>query len=418
MPWVMNAYHFSLAFLGALIYGFPSRRLTVIGVTGTKGKTTTANLIAQILEAAGYRTGLATTVLFRVAGEERVNDTKQTMLGRFGLQKLLREMVRAGCTHAVVETSSEGILQYRHRFVDYDAAVFTNLTPEHIERHGSFENYRDAKVRLFEKLARKLDGIGVYNLDDPNAEHFFGPRVVRRYGFAQKAPLPDPNLPEANQFRVSDIRLTEKGSEFKLRGEEFQMPLVGEFNVMNAAAAIVTGIALGVSADKIRMALESAKAAPGRLETLRTPQGVLVVLDYAHEPASLEALYQAVRIFKPKRVIGLLGAQGGGRDVWKRAEMGRIAARHADEIVVTDEDPYDEPPEEVIRDVAQGARGEGENKVHEIPDRREGIKKALELARKGDAVVLSGKGGEVWMCVARGKKIPWSDRAVVEELIK
>lgn len=177
---IFSIYHWKLAFFGALIYGFPSRKLKVIGVTGTKGKTTTCNLLAQILQEAGFKTGMATTVNFRIGEREWINEYKQTMLGRFRLQKLLRQMVREGCRYAVIETSSEGILQYRHRFVDYSVAVFTNLSPEHIERHGSFENYRAAKLKLFEKVARKKDGVGVYNLDDPSVKYFLRPGVEKK----------------------------------------------------------------------------------------------------------------------------------------------------------------------------------------------------------------------------------------------
>ena len=151
-----------MAFIAALFYGFPSRKMKVIGVTGTKGKTTTCNLIAQILNFSGHKTGMATTVNFRIGDYEWKNESKQTMLGRFQLQKLLRQMVKENCEYAVIETSSEGILQYRHCFIDYNIAVFTNLSPEHIERHGGFENYRSAKVKLFEKVAKKENSIGIY----------------------------------------------------------------------------------------------------------------------------------------------------------------------------------------------------------------------------------------------------------------
>jgi len=191
---LLSRYHWKLAFLGALIYGFPSRKLKVIGVTGTKGKTTTCNLIAQILQGAGYKTGMATTVNFRIGEKEWINEYKQTMLGRFRLQKLLRQMVREGCQYAVIETSSEGILQHRHRFIDYSVAVFTNLSPEHIERHGSFENYREAKLGLFKKVARKKDGIGVYNLDDENVEHFLKPNIKNKFGYGLKTQNTNPKI--------------------------------------------------------------------------------------------------------------------------------------------------------------------------------------------------------------------------------
>ena len=181
---IFSLYHWKMAFLGALFYGFPSRKLIVIGVTGTKGKTTTCNLIAQILQGAELKTGMATTVNFRIGEKEWINEYKQTMLGRFKLQKLLRRMVNEGCKYAVIETSSEGILQHRHRFIDYSIAVFTNLSPEHIERHGSFENYREAKLELFKKVARKKNGIGIYNLDDENAEYFLQAPIKNKIGYS------------------------------------------------------------------------------------------------------------------------------------------------------------------------------------------------------------------------------------------
>lgn len=206
---ISRPYHFSLAFLAAVFYGFPSRKMIVIGVTGTKGKTTTCNLIADILQGAGFKTGLASTVNFRIGDKEWVNETKQTMLGRFALQKFLRQMADSGCKYAVIETSSEGIIQYRQRFIDYNVAVFTNLSPEHIERHGGFEKYRAAKVKLFEQVAKRRNGVGiyphtitkiinffrprrkssfgvgVYNLDDKNVGYFLKPAIKAKYGFSR-----------------------------------------------------------------------------------------------------------------------------------------------------------------------------------------------------------------------------------------
>ena len=174
-------YHFLMAYFSALFYDFPSKKMIVVGVTGTKGKTTTCDLIYQILNFAGYKTGLATTANFAISDLKWQNNSKQTMLGRFELQKLLARMAKENCIYAIIETSSEGILQFRHRFIDYDIAVFTNLSPEHIERHGSFENYRNAKIKLFEKVAKEENSIGIYNLDDENAKYFLKPKIKNRY---------------------------------------------------------------------------------------------------------------------------------------------------------------------------------------------------------------------------------------------
>ncbi len=420
LPFLSKPYHFSLAFLGALFYGFPSRKLTAIGVTGTKGKTTTANLIADILSAAGYKTGLLTTLNYRIGSREWVNDTKQTMPGRFALQKLLRQMVREGCRYAVVETSSEGILQYRHKFINYRVAVFTNLTPEHIERHGSFLKYREAKLNLFKEVAKRENGVGVYNLDDPNVEYFLGPGVKTKYGYSLKTRNVELGMQKV--FQISNVKLSPSGTEFSLNGEKFVTPLIGEFNVYNAVAAICVGLSQSVPMAKIREALAGARALPGRAEIVEG-RGFKVIVDYAHEPASLTAIYEAAKLFKPRRVIGILGSQGGGRDVWKRAAMGKIAAGYCDELILTNEDPYDEDPMKIIDDVEKGVLSASKTqnlipKTYKISDRREAIAKAISLAGKGDMVVLTGKGGEVWMCVAGGRKIPWSDKKIVEEALK
>ena len=242
-------YHFLLSFLGNAIYGAPSKRMFVVGVTGTKGKTTTANLIAQILNGAGFKTGKITSVVFGVGEKEWENNTKHAMPGRFQLQKLLSQMAKAGCRYAVVETSSEGILQFRHRFIDYEAAVFTNLSPEHIERHGGFQSYRAAKLKLFEKIAGKKDGVGIFNLDDENAEYFLRLSVKNKIGYGLKFPNPKPEL--QMKFRISDVELSMRGTEFKFNGEKFATPLIGEFNVYNAAAAISFALSQNIPAQKI-----------------------------------------------------------------------------------------------------------------------------------------------------------------------
>ncbi|MEK9150635.1 MAG: UDP-N-acetylmuramyl-tripeptide synthetase [Patescibacteria group bacterium] len=413
-------YHYVLSFCGALIYGFPSKKMFVVGVTGTKGKTTTCNLIAQIFNSAGLKTGMITTANLIIGGKERKNETKQTMLGRFQLQKTLAQMTKEKCRYAVVETSSEGILQFRHRFVDYDAAVFTNLSPEHIERHGGFKNYRDAKIKLFEKVAGKQNGVGVYNLDDENAEYFLKPAVKNKYGYGVNFPA---DFRLSNKFRISNVKLSPDKTEFEFNGEKFEMPLIGEFNVYNAGAAICAALSQSISTEKIKSALAKAKAPAGRFEIIEKGQNFSVIVDYAHEPASLEATYKTAKNLKLKtrgsKLICLLGAQGGGRDRWKRPIMGKIAGQYCDKIILTNEDPYDESPENIVNDIAAGCSRVSNSKpeIFKVIDRKEAIKKALSLARKNDAVILTGKGGESWICAKNNKKIPWDERKIVEEFL-
>ncbi len=445
MPsFVVGAYHYTLAFLAHWFYGRPSKKLYVIGVTGTKGKTTTANLFADILNAAGHKTGVTSSVLFRFGDERRINDTKQGMPGRFCLQKLLAEMVKKGCTHAVIETTSEGMLQYRHRFIDYRAAIFTNLSPEHIERHGGFEKYRDTKIGLFEKLARKKDGIGVYNLDDENVEWFLKPKVATKIGFSLKNNF-------QSIFKIVNVQLKNDGSEFDVSDVHFEIPLIGEFNVYNTVGAIAMARALGVSLEKCAEVLKKPTRISGRFEVIHTRSftnvqddndDFVVIVDYAHEPKSLEEAYRAAKLFLRRaqnergkvrgtdaegKLICLLGSQGGGRDKWKRTEMGKIAAKYCDEIILTNEDPYDEIPLNIMNDIEQGISqtsnpirqsADQSSNVYKIIDRKEAIKKAISLAVSGDVVILTGKGGEVWMCLEKGKKIPWDEKEIVEESLR
>jgi len=426
------AYHWMLAFLGAFFYGSPSKNMIIIGVTGTKGKTTTCDLIAQILNSFGYKTALVTTALVRIGDEEWKNEYKQTMLGRFKLQKFLSQADELKCRYAVVETSSEGILQYRHRFIDYDVAVFTNLSPEHIERHGGFENYRRAKVKLFEKLAKKENGIGIYNLDDSNVKYFLEPEIKTKIGYTINNPQQITHNLELTKslqtiIEVKNIKLGLDGSKFSIRGKRFQIPLVGEFNVYNAVAAITVAISQGIPLDKIKSIINRAKQTPGRLEKVENKKGFTVIIDYAHEPFSLESVYKTTANYKAKpksSMICLLGSQGGGRDKWKRAKMGNIAAQYCDKIILTNEDPYDENPNQILDDIEEGVRAGLRNNpkkfatVNKIIDRKEAIQKAISLAKKGDVVVLTGKGDETSMCVENGKKIYWNEKEIVEELLE
>ncbi len=413
------AYHYLLGFFGALLYGFPSRKMTVIGVIGTKGKTTTCDLIAQIFNSSGHKTALVSTVLMRIGENEWKNSQKQTMLGRFKLQKFLNQAVKEGCKYAVVETSSEGILQYRHAFIDYNVAIFTNLSPEHIERHGGFENYRSAKVELFEKLAKKKNGIGIYNLDDSDAGYFLNPSVKTKIGYTIASHKPQNTKYKLNKIvEVKNVELGPTGSKFNISKEKFETPLIGEFNVYNVAAAIAVAMSQNILVNKIKEALTKARPTSGRFEFVDKGQNFKVIIDYAHEPLSLESIYKAVTSYKLRAtssLICLLGAQGGGRDKWKRPKIGSIADKYCDEIILTNEDPYDENPNQILTDIKSGVP---ENKkIYEIIDRKEAIGKAISLAKKGDVVILTGKGGESSMCIENNKKIPWDERVVVEEAL-
>ncbi len=426
---LLQSYHQMLALFAASWYGHPSDKLIVIGVTGTNGKSTTVEIIARIFEAIGARVGFTSTVRFKIAEREWLNNKKMTMLGRFALQKLVRDMVRAGCKYAVIETSSEGIAQYRHLGINYDVAVFLNITPEHIESHGSFENYRAAKAELFAHLSRRprkkidettIPKIAVVNLDDENASYFLQFKADQKMGFAtREASSPVEGIDEV--LRATQIEVGRDGNKFSVAGVSFRTPLRGAWNVSNAMAGIAVGTAFGLPLEQIRSGIEDMETVPGRMEFIDEGQPFTVVIDYAPQPQSVAALYDFLRLVPRKHTIHVIGSAGGGRDKSRRPILGELAAKNADVVIVTNEDPYDEDPMTIINQVAEGAervgKKEGEN-LFRILDRVEAVKKAVSLAEAGDLVVLTGKGAEQAIVVKNGKKIPYDEREVVRRFLK
>jgi len=414
---LLNFYHYNLALLGAFLYGFPSNKLTVIGVTGTSGKSTVVELTTKILEDAGLKVASLSSIKFKIDKKEWENRLKMTMPGRFKIQRFLKQAVRAGCKYAVLEVTSEGIKQYRHKFIDFDVAVFTNLSPEHIESHGSFERYRGAKLKLF-KTCRKVH---IINLDDKNAEYFWKISAEKKIGYSTK--ISNFQFPISNKFPISnfqrifaeDVQFSTAGISFSINNLRFNLNLFGSFNIYNVLGAICVGLSQGISLEVCKKVLEKVKGIPGRMEIV-VKKPFVVIVDYAHTPQSLKKVYETLRNPKtqPSKLICVLGSCGGGRDKWKRPILGKIAAKYCKEVIVTNEDPYDEKPMEIIKQVAQGTG----DKVRKILDRRKAIRWALKLARPDDVVVITGKGSEPWMCLANGRKIPWDDRQIVREELK
>lgn len=419
-------YHAILAYAGALLYGFPSRKLKVIGVTGTKGKSTVVYLISKLLEVQlpsreklNFRSGgvaVCGSLGFKIKDKEWPNTLKMTMPGRFRLQKLMAEAVKAGCEYFVLEVTSEGIKQKRHLGIIFDCAVFTNLHKEHLESHGSFENYYQAKQELF----KQTKNIHVINADDRYTDLFgnFSAKHKIFYGLTK------------GDLVADKVKLTDRGTSFELYGTYFNTHLTGEFNVMNCLAALAVGATYKIDLPNMKPDLESIKFIPGRMEFIqREPFNVIV--DYAHTPDSLEAVYKTLKSPSTslrastqinQRLICVLGAAGGGRDKWKRPEFGRIAAKYCDEIILTNEDPYDETPEKIIEEIFSGASSTENYKLKsvnciKIINRKEAIKKAILSAWAGDTVVVTGKGSETSMALAGGKKIPWSDKETVKEIL-
>ncbi len=390
-------YHYTLALLAAIIYRFPSRNIKVIGVTGTKGKSTTTEIINALLEEAGYKTAVSNTIRYKVGKQSTDNKFKMSMPGRFFVQRLIRRAVSAKCDYIILEMTSQGTLQFRHKFIHLDAFIFTNLSPEHIDSHGSYENYVAAKVKIAGEMmkSKKLNRIIVANADDKESVRFLDCESEVKATFSTK---------DAEPFEIK-----KEGIDFTLGGKTVHSPLSGLFNLYNLLAGIVCVRNFSISDDIIIRAVEKFEGVKGRVEKIKAGQNFNVVVDYAHTPDSLEKLYQ---VFNTSRNICVLGGTGGGRDNWKRKEMGRIADMYCDEVILTDEDPYDEDPNQIVKDVAVGITGQTP-KI--IMDRRAAIAEALKSAQTGDSVLITGKGTDPYIMGAYGLKTPWSDAQVARE---
>lgn len=426
-------YHKTVAVLADIRTGRPSRKLIVIGITGTKGKTTTANLAHHLLQQAGYKTALSSSVYQSVGNELLVNRSKMTTPGRGQLQTLLHEALQNGCTHAVVELSSEAVTQFRHIGIRCDVMVLTNLTPEHIDSHGSFTAYRDAKAALFAYAAaqpsKQIGGhviprvriLPADSISPVDMAPFLQPVFSLTFRFSPDAIL---EAHAATAVYARDIREEDGRPSFDLvAGTELYpvaMHMLGRFSVANALAASTAVHAVGVPWPVLVRGLFTFAGVPGRMESLQE-EPFRVLVDYAHEPASYAAALSATRrITTHGQVLVVIGSAGGSRDVSRRPLLGKLAAEYADVIVVTNEDPYDTDPMTIIRHIAVGAQSVGakpDERLFTFLDRREAIRYAIGRAKPGDTVLLLGKGAEPVMAVADGKMIPWDDRAVAREML-
>ena len=399
---LQRPYHYTMSLIAAVVYRFPSKKIKVIAVTGTKGKSSTVEIINAILEEAGYKTALSNTIRFKIGDLSWDNMYKMSMPGRFFVQRLLRRSIKAGCQYVVLEMTSQGALLFRHRFIELDALVFTNISPEHIEAHGSFDNYLFCKLSIAENMkhSKKQNRTVIANADDAQSTKFLDAPVERKMTFSIK---------DAEPYEVM-----KEGINFTLDGRNVHSGLSGLFNLYNILAAVSVGRSQNVSDNEMIRAVEKFSGIPGRvqkvtIENSEVPQDFSVIVDYAHTPDSLEKLYQ---VFQSSKNICVLGGTGGGRDSWKRAEMGRIADKYCEEIILTDEDPYDEDPRKIVEDVAKGVSTQAPSI---IMDRREAIREAIKKAKTGDTVIITGKGTDPYIMGPNGQKTPWSDATVAKE---
>jgi UDP-N-acetylmuramoyl-L-alanyl-D-glutamate--2,6-diaminopimelate ligase len=431
---ILSLYHFSLSFLGALIYGFPARDIIIIGITGTKGKTTITEIVNHILESYNFKTALVNSLRFKIGSEVKDNKMKMTMPGRFFLQKFLKNALKNNCRFAILEVSSVGIEQHRHRFLNFDVVVFNNIHPEHLEDHcNSFEKYRKAKEKLFQSLFSKrkkyfiFDRKGklelpfpktsIVNLDDKCFPYFLKYWADKKIGYTLNKNLSNENL----DIIISPEKIDSSNSEinFSLDDIDFSSPLLGDFNLSNILASISVGMAIEIPLSIIKESIKSFSNLPGRMEEIKEKQNFRIFVDFAHTPDSLELVYKILRkeLKKGGKLIGIIGGTGGGRDKWKRPVMGKIAGKYCDKVIITNEDPYDEDPLKIIQDVAKGLKSISDN-YRIIRDRREAIAEALDICQKDDILIITGKGAEQVMAIEKNKKIPWDDREVIKEELR
>lgn len=404
----------ALALVSARFYQFPAAKLLMIGVTGTNGKTTTTHLIEEILKDAGRRVGLIGTIHNKVGDE--ILPVRNTTPLPLELQGLLAKMVDKGADTAVMEVSSHALELGRVEGIEFDLAVFTNLTQDHLDFHGTMENYREAKAKLFADL--RPDGgkvtpkYGIINTDDPAGGYLMEKCPVKAitYGIHSKA-----------QVKASEVEVRAAGVSFSLDSpwgrERFHLKLTGLFSVYNALAAICVGLVQGIGLPQIKRVLENVAGVAGRFEPVSEGQDFGVIVDYAHTPDSLENILNTAREFVPGRIITVFGC-GGDRDRTKRPIMGRIAARFSAYAVITSDNPRSEDPAAIIDEVETGVREiVGPDRYVKMVDRREAICHAINQAKTGDLVIIAGKGHETYQII-KDRSLPFDDREVARECLR
>lgn len=397
----------AMAQMASSFYGHPSMKLKTIGITGTKGKTTTSYLLEHILKTAGFQPGVVGTIEYR--WKDKKITAERTTPEAPDIQRILKEMVDDGVTHCIMEVSSHSLDLKRVYRIGFDLAIFTNLSGEHLDYHENMEKYFEAKKKLF-FLNHKRQA-SIVNMDDPWGEKLISelPMKTITYGFRPEAVI-----------RAESFMLEENGMKATVSYPggllNLKTSLLGKHNLYNILAAVSAALVLGVSPSHIVKAISTAGCVPGRFEVVPNKSGIKVIVDYAHTDAALENLLLTVKSLNPKRIILVFGC-GGDRDRSKRPRMGEVAARLADWTIITSDNPRSEDPEKIIDEIEQGFLRVGSKNYERESDRRKAIEKALRLARKGDFVLLAGKGHETYQ-IFRDKTIHFSDVEVAQEILQ
>ncbi|MFP4096135.1 MAG: UDP-N-acetylmuramoyl-L-alanyl-D-glutamate--2,6-diaminopimelate ligase [Cyclobacteriaceae bacterium] len=398
----------ALGIMASSFYGNPSHKMQVVGITGTNGKTTVVTLLQQLFIRLGYNTGLLSTVNNKI--NDKIIPATHTTPDAVQLNALMAQMVKEGCTHCFMESSSHAIDQRRIAGIRYAGAVFTNITHDHLDYHKTFENYIKAKKRLFDDLP--AEAFALVNLDDKRGQIMLQNTKAAKNTFSLRSPA---------DFRGKVLSNSLQGLELEIGGKDIPSQpvwfnLIGDFNAYNLLAAFGVGVLLGESPEEVMTELSGVSPARGRFEQIISPEGITAIVDYAHTPDALENVLKTIQNVRTKneQVITVVGC-GGDRDKTKRPEMADIASRYSDKVVLTSDNPRSEDPEQIIEDMKAGVKAANYRKVLAITNRKEAIRSACMMARKGDIILVAGKGHETYQEI-KGVKYDFDDFQVIEEV--
>ncbi len=404
-------YHFLLAIIGMIIYRFPAKSMIVIGITGTKGKTSAANFIHSVLSKTGENVGLISTANIKIGKKDIPNKYHMSMPGRFILQSILNDMKKAGCKYVVAEVTSEGIKQFRHLGLFINISIFTNLSPEHLKSHNnSFDKYKETKSKIFSKNIFNRLKLVLINKDDENSKYFINKsKNIEQILFSMSD--------------VKDIEENEEGVSFSFKEKKYKINILGKFNIYNSLPAIILGEKYGLSFEDIKQGLSDLQLIPGRMENIDEGQDFKLLVDYAHEKLSMNSLLDSAKNLKmneESKIIIVLGGDGGGRDEQRLLDIGRVAGEKADIVIVSNSDPYFDDEMMLAQKIAGEADKAGKiynENLFIILDRAEGVQKAIHLANRGDIVLLATRGSLNTMSI-KGKNVSSDDRVIVKEILK
>ena len=395
----------TLGQLASNFYGNPSEQLTLVGITGTNGKTSVSTLLFDVFTALGFKCALISTVEYRIAGE--VIPSTHTTPDVVTLNQLLAKAVYEGCEYAFMEVSSHGIHQNRTEGLNFKVGGFTNITHDHLDYHKTFEQYLKTKKRFFDELP--AEAFAITNVDDKNGNIMLQNTRAKKVSYALKTMA---------DFHGRILEVDFNGMLLNFNGKEFWTTLTGKFNAYNLLLVFAVAVELGFNEDEVLQVISTLKRVHGRFETIKSPSGIYFVVDYAHTPDALENVLDSINEIRTKneRLITVFGC-GGDRDHAKRPEMGKIATRKSTLAIITSDNPRNENPADIIKDIEQGVEAQNYSKYTSIPDRKDAIKMAIKFAEPRDIIVVAGKGHENYQEI-NGEKYHFDDREVIEELLK